>query len=109
MLRTISHSTGTRTKTFCNAVRARDQRCVLTGREPMRPARGLWYPLQAAHIFPLAYLDLWKSNNFERWVAESSDEGEESINSVRNGLLLDSGVHSLFDCYFISINPKVHT
>lgn len=29
------------------------------------------------------------------------------MNSVQNGLLLEAGVHRLFDDYFISINPDV--
>ena len=64
--------------------------------------------LHAAHIFPLAYEDIWISGNYQRWITETSSSSSASkINSVQNGLLLESGVHSLFDSYGFSINPDV--
>ena len=65
-----------------------------------------WEGFEAAHIFPLAYEGHWVDHHYGRWVTiEPVKEG--SINSVQNGLLLDSAIHQLFDVYYISINPDV--
>jgi hypothetical protein len=65
--------------------------------------------LEAAHIFPLAYEQYWETFDYGRWI--STPNGEEikggKINSVQNGLLLNSSIHQLFDTYKVSINPDV--
>lgn len=106
LVRTISLQSGTRTKAFCDAVRSRDRRCIITGDRAVRARRGNWAGFEAAHIFPLAYNAQWMEQNFSRWITMPSTNGE-SINSVQNGLLLRSDIHQLFDSYMISINPDV--
>ena len=107
LVRTISHATGTCVKSFCDAVCTRDRRCVISGVKAVSaPFR--WTGFEAAHIFPLAYEGYWNDNDYGRWITISPENGKEgTINSVQNGLLLDSAVHQLFDSYDLSINPDV--
>ncbi|KAJ5246023.1 hypothetical protein N7468_001006 [Penicillium chermesinum] len=58
------------------------------------------------HIFPLEKERIWVQNNFSQFIT-NTDSGNHaaSINSVQNGLLLQSTVHGLFDTYSISVNP----
>jgi len=103
----IYQQTGVRVQAFTNAVRSRDQRCVITGEEYLND--DIWTGFEAAHIFPLAFEGLWKDFNYGRWIS-TPDEGEikgGKINSVQNGLLLRSDIHQLFDMYEFSINPDV--
>ena len=110
LTRTISQQTGTRVQAFTDAVRSRDRRCVITGRVAINADRDSWTGFEAAHIFPLAFEGLWKQYDYGRWI-KSLSNGEEikggKINSVQNGLLLDSAIHQLFDMYEFSINPDV--
>jgi hypothetical protein len=106
LVRTISIGSGTRVQAFCDAVRIRDQRCVITGQEAIAAHLDIWHGFEAAHIFPLAYEQDWISNNFGRWVSIHPEHGGD-INSVQNGLLLRSDIHQLFDMYDFSINPDV--
>jgi hypothetical protein len=108
LLRTISLATGTRVKSFCDAVRSRDRRCVISGKKAINAYRDNWRGFEAAHIFPLAYEGYWNDNSYGRWITippESENGG--TINSVQNGLLLRSDIHQLFDSYDLSINPDV--
>ncbi|KAF1808140.1 hypothetical protein P152DRAFT_469182 [Eremomyces bilateralis CBS 781.70] len=86
LVRTKSISTGTGTQCFLAAQFDR------------------WDGFEAAHIFPVAYEDHWKDHGYEHWITIQPDNGG-AINSVQNGLLLDSAVHQLFDNYILSINP----
>lgn len=104
LLRTISLQSGTRVQAFTNAVRSRDQRCVITGREYLGDDD--WVGFEAAHIFPLAYEQYWTNYNYGRWISIIPDRGG-TINSVQNGLLLRSDIHQRFDLYMFSINPDV--
>jgi len=103
MLRTISMSSGTRVAAFRNSVRTRDGRCVLSG-EVAAHAPVIWVGFEAAHIFPLAHESRWEEMKLDRWITIKPSEGG-SINSVQNGLLLESAVHQLFDGCYISVNP----
>jgi hypothetical protein len=68
----------------------------------------MWYGLQAAHIFPLAYEDHWNQSNYPSLITiPPASEIAGSINSVQNGLLLRNDIHSLFNIYGFSINPDV--
>ncbi|OBT38693.1 hypothetical protein VE00_10845 [Pseudogymnoascus sp. WSF 3629] len=107
LLRTISHATGSRTRAFCDEVRQRDRRCVITKQEALGAYRDNWHGFEASHIFPIAYEGYWESNNFSRWVSSIPERGG-SINSVQNGILLRSDIHQLFDCYDLAINPDDH-
>ncbi|KAI9880656.1 MAG: hypothetical protein M1830_001660 [Pleopsidium flavum] len=104
LIRTVSQSSRSCTIAFSDAVRSRDRRCVITEEGPINADAGLWSNLQAAHVFPLAHKGHWVKQNFNRWITRPS-ASEDPINSVHNGLLLEAGVHSLFDSYIISINP----
>jgi hypothetical protein len=104
----MSQQTGTRTQSFCDAVRARDLRCVITGQRAPRPASGRWEGLQAAHIFPLGHEGLWNQLNYSSLITiPPASAVAGSINSVQNGLLLRSDIHDFFDSYDFSINPDV--
>lgn len=49
--------------------------------------------------FPLAFEGLFKQFNYDRWIKSPSDGGHikgGKINSVQNGLLLNSADHQLF-------------
>jgi hypothetical protein len=101
-----SSQTGQRVQAFCDAVRSRDRRCVITGREALGAPYGIWTGFEAAHIFPLAYEQHWKDNNSARWISIQPTVGS-SINSIQNGILLDNSIHALFDAFTFSINPDV--
>ncbi|KAF2185832.1 hypothetical protein K469DRAFT_707505 [Zopfia rhizophila CBS 207.26] len=105
LVRTISRASGTRVAAFTEAVRNRDRRCVITGAIVYTlDGFDFWTGFEAAHVFPLAYEGHWIDHDYGRWITIQPTKGG-SINSVQNGLLLDSAVHQLFDAYDISINP----
>jgi HNH endonuclease len=99
---------GTCVQAFRDAVRLRDQRCVITGEEVVTAHLDNWLGFEAAHIFPPAYERHWTDYNYGRWISIIPDTGG-CINSVQNGLLLRSDIHQLFDSYDFSINPDVCT
>jgi len=84
----------------------RDRRCFITGEEALGAPYDSWESFEAAHIFPLAYEGYWVEHDYSRWITIQPATGGY-INSVQNGLLLESGVHQLFNSYLISINPNV--
>ncbi|KAG0643721.1 hypothetical protein HOY80DRAFT_879731 [Tuber brumale] len=103
LLRTTSMQSGTRPKSFCEAVRRRDGGCILTGRRAMLDR---WYCLQAAHIFPLVYEDHWNRYSYRNLITILPNcESNRSINSVQNGILLSNDMHGFFDNYLVAINP----
>jgi hypothetical protein len=91
----MSSQTGPRVQAFRDAVRARIAAEVDD-----------WDGFEAAHIFPLAYEEHWRNNNFQCWILVPATIGG-SINSVQNGILLDCTIHQLLDKYKFSINPNV--
>ncbi|KAF2183148.1 hypothetical protein K469DRAFT_584164 [Zopfia rhizophila CBS 207.26] len=106
LTRIVSRATGTRTQTFRDAVRSRDRRCVISGKEVLGAEYDYWWGFDAAHIFPLAYEGYWIDHNYGRWITiPPADPTKGSINSVQNGLLLDSSIHQEFDNYGFSVNP----
>jgi hypothetical protein len=66
----------------------------------------IWRGFEAAHIFPLAYEEHWRNNNFARWISIPPIAGG-SINSIQNGILLNCTIHQLFNSFAFSINPDV--
>ncbi|MCJ1256007.1 hypothetical protein MMC24_003826 [Lignoscripta atroalba] len=102
LTRTISRDDGTRHESFRNAVRARDDRCPVTGQEVLDDD---WSGFQATQIFPLAYENHWNEQSYNRWISSVPPSTGGSINSVQNGLLLRSDMHGRFDNYSFSINP----
>jgi hypothetical protein len=107
----VSIDKGCRVQAFRDAVRSRDRRCVVTGKEaPNRTRLGRWNGFEAAHVFPLAFESLWKDYNYGRWINSPPNDEEikgGKINSVQNGILLDCSIHHLFNMYSFSINPDV--
>lgn len=104
----MSHSISGREDSFGCGVRARDGKCVLTGRVNRLAAAGSWDGFQAAHIFPLEHENIWIQNNYGRWITNMQGViGNSRINSVQNGLLVSSNLHTAFDQYLFSINPDV--
>jgi predicted restriction endonuclease len=93
-----------RQDSFRRAVRARYQKCVITGIENSEAEVDNWEGFEAAHIFPLEREALWKQCNFNQFVTLPA---RHPMNSVQNGLLLTSSVHQKFDSYAISVNPDV--
>jgi hypothetical protein len=91
---------------FREAVRLRDRRCIITGKVALGAQYDFWEGFEAAHIFPLAYEQHWRNNNFSRWITIRPAIGGD-INSVQNGILLRGDIHHLFDSYSFSINPDV--
>lgn len=99
----MSNSESGREDSFRNGIRARDGRCVITGRiNLLAPYR--WAGFEAAHIFPREKETLWRQFNYGRWITNM--EGSR-INSTQNGLLMLGNLHTCFDQYLFSVNPDV--
>ena len=106
LVRATSRSTPLCSEEFCQAIRERDRRCIMTGMGARGAKVGYWVGLEAAHVFPLAYERHWAEHNYGHWITIQPGSGG-SINSVQNGMLLGTTVYHLFESYFISINPDV--
>lgn len=105
--RISSHSNSSRTQSFRDGVQNRDGRCVVSGVLNAN-APGWWIGFQAAHVFPLEHVSYWVRGNFAQWITDMDGiVSEAKINSVQNGLLMSSTLHSCFDNYMFSINPDV--
>ena len=108
--RLISHNISGRDDLFPVGVRDRDGKCVVSGRINNAAQYGIWAAYEAAHVFPLEHESIWIHNNYGRWITDMDDAvGISKINSVQNGLLIERGLHSLFDQYLFSVNPDVST
>lgn len=106
--RIISHAVSGREDAFCNGIRARDGKCVISGKINDLASWGWWTAFEAAHVFPLQYESLWIQNNYGRWITNMDGvTGSSKINSIQNGLLMRRDVHNQFDQYHFSINPDV--
>ncbi|OBT85393.1 hypothetical protein VE02_05075 [Pseudogymnoascus sp. 03VT05] len=88
---------------FRNRIRERDGRCVITGPEAKA---GKFTALEAARIFLVAQLEMWVAEGWKQQITDD-DVGisDTRINSIQNGILLDSSAHVFFDKYMIAINP----
>ena len=106
LVRTMSQTNGTRLQSFCKEVRQRDRGCIVTDTPFFEGVDNEWQVFDAAHVFPLAYEGYWREQNFSRWITILPANGD-SINSKQNGILLRKDIHSLFDSYFLTINPDV--
>ncbi|KAL1906269.1 hypothetical protein Sste5344_007984 [Sporothrix stenoceras] len=106
--RALSSSAATRLKSFRQQVRTRDQRCVITKvASILGPRFNEWTPFKAAHVVPIAYANEWHDRSFSSLITIPPPWPRESdtINSVQNGLLMQSNVHQAFDAYNFSILP----
>ncbi|KAK0715713.1 hypothetical protein B0H67DRAFT_601200 [Lasiosphaeris hirsuta] len=91
---------------FRDQVRERDGRCVVTKEENPNKEFEIWDGFDAAHIIPIAYLHQWNVQGWSQQITiPPSQRPYGTINSVQNGLLLDSAIHRMFDSYSFSINP----
>ena len=108
--RALSSSAAARLDSFRQAVRMRDQGCVITKMPCIRgPQNGNWTPFQTAHVVPIAYANEWRNRDFARLITipPPPPHHNDTINSVQNGLLMRSDLHQLFDSYHFSILPSV--
>ncbi|EAW10400.1 HNH endonuclease signature motif containing protein [Aspergillus clavatus NRRL 1] len=101
--RTLSLSNTARNASFAQQVRARDGRCVITGQINRTAEHDIWVGFDAAHIFPLALDSIFASQGFQHVVTHNDPLG---VNSLQNGLLLDSAIHHLWDWYSLAVNPN---
>lgn len=94
---------------FEHGVRARDERCVISGQVISGgPQCGDWAGLEAAHVFPLEKESFCVESNYGRWITDMDDAvGVSKINSIQNGLLMSRTLHTRFDQYLFSVNPDV--
>ena len=107
LVRTRSVVAGAPPKEFCNAVRERDYRCVITGQPAVRARYGDWGGYRVTPIFPLAHKQHWVTHDCNKWITIPGSRG--SISSVQNGILLRDDISLLFEAYVLSINPDVST
>ncbi|KAG0133617.1 hypothetical protein HOY82DRAFT_590704 [Tuber indicum] len=106
LIRTTSSPFGTRVDAFRDAVRDRDQGCMITGTRATLASSGHWFGFEATHIFPLAHEAHWNNCGYHSWITvPPNQESSGSINSPQNGILLRRDIQSLFDCYALTINP----
>jgi len=75
---------------------------VITG---VKPHGKHFIALEAAHIFPVAHIDLWRSGSWQQQINDDEYVGETGIHSIQNGILLNSEAHAYFDTYSLAINP----
>jgi len=103
-----SAETGSRELAFCDSVRKRDRRCVLTGSLANYSHVGRWMGFEACHVFPLVYKGKCKDLGFDTLFDSLIEESQGYyINSVRNGILLCPTIHTFFDAYEVTINVDV--
>lgn len=76
-----------RNEKFCNNIKKRDVKCVLSGKDIIQ--------CEAAHIVPLN--GLYGQVNFKN---------PELLNDESNGMLLSKELHILYDKFIWSINPN---
>ncbi|EEP78501.1 predicted protein [Uncinocarpus reesii 1704] len=66
---------------------------------------------EACHIFPYDRESEWNTRRFGTTVvddnAPTSKIGQSKIHSPQNGILLEGGIHTLFDAYIVADNYKV--
>ena len=95
---------------FRDCIRERDRKCMVSSRGGLLASAGVWAKLEAAHVFPLEYENLWNQFGYSRWITNMDETtGLSKINSVQNGLLMARDLHAAFDQCFFSVNPDVGT
>ncbi|KAM5474565.1 hypothetical protein MauCBS54593_002141 [Microsporum audouinii] len=99
-IRTLSLSDTSRDNAFMRDVRRRDGRCVITHRINVEAPIN-WTTYEAAHIFPLSLSSLFTQIGLRNTI-----EDDRGVNSPKNGILLKSDIHQLWDTYSIAVNPS---
>ena len=106
LIRTDSLSPGPPTAEFCNSVRNRDRRCVISGARTSSIHREYWGGFDVTHIFPIGHEKYWNVLDYGSLITIPPESGR-SIDSVQNGILLRSDIRCHFESYLVSINPDV--
>ncbi|KAG0138525.1 hypothetical protein HOY82DRAFT_631065 [Tuber indicum] len=68
LTRTTSFSLGTRVDALRDAVRDRDQACIIIGMRATLASYGYWFGFEATHIFPLAHEAHWNDCDYGSWI-----------------------------------------
>ncbi|KIL68758.1 hypothetical protein M378DRAFT_157881, partial [Amanita muscaria Koide BX008] len=87
---------------FVKRVRARDQRCCITGR---LVAADDYTGFDVPHIFPLNETDIWNSLDYKRFIEDDQIVPGFEMDSVQQGFLCSSTEHRMFNDYSIGVNP----
>ncbi|PUU79003.1 hypothetical protein B9Z19DRAFT_1125724 [Tuber borchii] len=106
VFRRLGLGSGYLAPSFREKVRARDKRCVISGRQVRLAGYQNWETFQACYVYPLQFEQQWLDKGYSRWITiPPPNESDGTINSVQNGILLGKEIHLLFDSYKLSINP----
>lgn len=93
---------------FTLSVQNRDRKCVISGDENFEFEIDDWTGFHACHVFPLEKEEHWIRQGFDKWIPNADPGSDTSlINSVQNGLLMQTQFHQLFVKYYFGINPDV--
>jgi hypothetical protein len=67
--------------------------------------------LVAAHVFPVCQLSEWNHGykRFANDTGSATEIGKSRLYSSQNGLLLTGDMHTLFDNYFVGVDPDVRS
>ncbi|KAK9316877.1 hypothetical protein V1522DRAFT_434347 [Lipomyces starkeyi] len=103
--RVLSRTITGRDEAIRAQVREKDGKCVITGVVNTQAYRNRWTAFQVAHSVPLSSEDYFVQSGFSRRITNRKDERDTGINSCQNGLLMQSGIHALFDDFGFSVNP----
>ncbi|KAK9364768.1 HNH endonuclease-domain-containing protein [Lipomyces kononenkoae] len=105
VFRTLSRNITDRNDFFRAQVRVRDGKCVITGTVNEAADIDEWIGFEAAHIFPVSHEDYFVRSGFSTWITNRTGRRDTGINSVQNGLLMQSNIHQQFDTFDIAVNP----
>ena len=106
LIRTDYSSPGPPAAEFCNSIRNRDRRCVISGTRTSSIHREYWGGFDVTHIFPQSHEKYWNTLDHRNSISILPKSGR-SIDSVQNGILLRSDIRCHFESYLVAINPDV--
>ncbi len=95
---------------FRDALRKRDNACVISGFEKIPESERPYRTLESTHIFPASRLSDWERGNYQRFIEDTSPArviGASKLFSPQNGLLLRTDFHLEFDDFVIGVDPDV--
>lgn len=106
--RLSSHNTAAMGTRFEHEIRARDRKCVVSGRSnsEIHIQLEMWVGYDATYIIPPEHEGLWIQSDNGQWIKNMDNvTGSLKINSAQNGFLLNSCAHEMFNQYLIAVNP----